>query len=530
MFSLLSWLSLGGCGLFTLAPLILAIVALIDVVRTGADWYWLPIILFFPVIGPLAYFALVRGPWGGGRFATLSPAAVRRTQATRRLRELSVQLAHWRGPAILVEAGEELLALGKSAEAEQHLREALTAGADPAEVRFPLAQALEVQGRFAEAVPLLQEVCDADPDAKFGQAQLHLARSLDEAGRAEDAETTLRALLERRNFFEAKVRLARLLMRRGENEEAHRLLEEVRSEGRALPSYLRREHRAWLRMAPRLKSGDQQLPKMTPEGAVPQGYRLRLAIGAAALGMLALLALTAMFGLRGCYQFGASRDAVRLYQERLPLIEKLEGLNARYPWPHEESLEQVVLERDELERLLATRAEIADWANATTALSPFDLRNYGSAEWMESQQAYNHQLETLSTLLESHRMGPEAVDQLLSLVDWRYLGQESAMPLGIPPHFRVDWYRSKNAIESQPRFNVSPDPDTARMLERQQQQNRARIEDLERMARSDTAINDETRALFDEHKDELATLSEQSYKALAVILADPSTEPYSLYE
>src|SRR5262245_10313436 len=135
--------ALGGLGCVGLLPLVLALVAIVDIVRSGADWYWVLIVLFFPVVGSVAYFLLVRSPWSGGRFASLSPAAARRIQAQRRLREIAVQLTNWRGPALLCEAGEELLVLGKIDEAERHLREAQQAGAPIEDVNFPLAQVCE---------------------------------------------------------------------------------------------------------------------------------------------------------------------------------------------------------------------------------------------------------------------------------------------------------------------------------------------------------------------------------------------------
>src|SRR5215510_9933787 len=171
-----SFFALGGLSIIGFVPLILSIAAIVDVIRTGASWYWIPVVLFAPMLGSIAYFALTYTRLGGGRFASVSPASARRLQAQSRLRDLSVQLAHWRGPAILVEAGESLLVLGKYAEAEKHLREAQQAGASAEEVSFPLAQALEMQGRFAEAVPLLEPLVRAKPDQRFGAVQLHLAR------------------------------------------------------------------------------------------------------------------------------------------------------------------------------------------------------------------------------------------------------------------------------------------------------------------------------------------------------------------
>lgn len=83
---------LGGMGIFSVLPLLFTVAAIVDIIRTGADWFWIPIVLFFPLAGPLAYFLLVRSRFGGGRFATFSPATARRIQAQRRLQDLAVQL------------------------------------------------------------------------------------------------------------------------------------------------------------------------------------------------------------------------------------------------------------------------------------------------------------------------------------------------------------------------------------------------------------------------------------------------------
>ncbi|MFY9820149.1 MAG: tetratricopeptide repeat protein [Thermoanaerobaculia bacterium] len=254
--SLLSSLPFGGFGILT-------VLALVDAARVGADWYWFLIILAFPGLGPIAYFVVVRSPLLGARNAAMmmSPAAARRLQARRRLRVLQVQLANWRGPGPLTEAGEETLALGKPQDAEKLLREARSNGGSVEDVNFGLAQSLEMQGRWTDAVPLLEELVKVEPDSHLGEGPLHLARSLDEAGRGVEAEPVLRRVLERRTVIEAQVRLARLLLRKGEREEAQRLLAEVRNDATILPRYLKRQHRAWIRAAGRLKTGAEGLPR-----------------------------------------------------------------------------------------------------------------------------------------------------------------------------------------------------------------------------------------------------------------------------
>jgi hypothetical protein len=277
-----------GGGL-SLIPMILALVALVDCVRVGASWYWLWIILGFPVLGPLAYFVVVRSAaLGDMQSSFVSPYVARRLQARRRLRQLQVQLAHWRGPGLLIEAGEELLVLGRFAEAESHFREAQQNGAVVEDVNYGLTWSLVMQGRWAEAVPLLEALISVEPDSHLGEGPMLLARCLDECGGGEGAEAALRKVLEKRTVIEAQVRLARILYQRGQKEEADKLVAEILLDARILPRYLKRRHRAWLRAARGL-SAHSRLPRPRIEGSFAPGEQLRLILIAAAGVVLALL-------------------------------------------------------------------------------------------------------------------------------------------------------------------------------------------------------------------------------------------------
>ncbi|HWM90514.1 MAG TPA: tetratricopeptide repeat protein [Thermoanaerobaculia bacterium] len=278
-------------GIFSVLPLVISVVAVVDAFRVGAPCYWIWIIFAFPIVGVAAYFFVVRR---GSVRIPISMDAARRVQARRRLRELQIQLNHWRGPAILAEAGEQQLVLGRHQEAEKHFREAGENGADVEDVNFGLAQALQMQRRFAEAVPLLEELVKRKPDACMGRAQLQLGRSLDESGEKERAEEVLRDLLQRRPIIEAQVRLARLLLARGEKEEARRLLAEVKSDAAGLPRYLRRQHRSWIWTARALRSGDSRLPRPYVEGGPRPGHRLRMGLTAA--GAAAVIVLVVLYG------------------------------------------------------------------------------------------------------------------------------------------------------------------------------------------------------------------------------------------
>lgn len=308
--------SLFGMGLISYLPWIVALVAIVDVVRNGAPWYWIWIIMAFPILGAVAYFVVVRSGWLGDRRMTMSPIAARRLQARRRLRELNVQLSHWRGPAVLAEAGEELLVLGKYKEAEKHFLEAREQGAGIEDVNFGLAQTYQMQGRFAEAVPLLDELVKEKRDAYLGRGLLQLGRSLDESGQKDRAEQVLREVLERRPIIEAQVRLARVLLAKGEKDEAERLLQEVKTDAANLPRYLRREHRAWIWTARSLRSGGARLPRPYVEGGERPGRRLRLALAAAA----AVIVVIALMYFYSSWQAEMQRRAYEADEQEAPSL------------------------------------------------------------------------------------------------------------------------------------------------------------------------------------------------------------------
>ncbi len=307
-------LGFASMGLFGYLPWILNLVAIVDVVRVGASWYWIWIILMFPGLGAIAYFVVVRSGWLGDRGRALSPASARRLQSRRRIRQLDVQLNHWRGPAVLAEKGDELLILAKYDDALRHFLEAKENGGAIEDVNFGLAQAYQVLGRFADAVPPLDELVEATPDAYLGRALLQLGRSLDESGEKERAEKVLRQVLARRTSIEAQVRLARLLFARGQNDEGARLLAEVKSDAALLPRYLRREHGAWIRAARSLHSGTARLPRPTIEGGDKPGRQLRLAL--LAVAALILLFVVGRY-VKDQLQNAQDRQELEMHQEEL---------------------------------------------------------------------------------------------------------------------------------------------------------------------------------------------------------------------
>ncbi len=496
MGSILSLLSM-SFGCFGFLPLLFAGAALIDAFRVRADWYWFMIILAFPIVGSIVYFVVVRSPLLSGRSAAMmSPTAARRLQARRRLRVLQVQLSHWRGPAVLAEAGEELVVLGKPQEAEAHLRESRDNGGAVEDVNLPLAQALEMQGRWAEAVPLLEELCKAEPDARLGQGPLHLGRCLDEAGRKDEAEAVLRKVLERRTVIEAQVRLARILLLQGRKEEGGRLAAEVLTDAKLLPRYLKREHGPWIRAAGRLKSGTERLPRPRFEGSQPPGYRLRIALGAAAaLVVLALFAAYAWFQVsHGLW------DHSRWVQEQAALHGRMQGLDRRYPWKGGD-LSKLDLSEPDLDRYLAIRQSLAPVPRGAAFL------------------------RVLATGLEGQRMGPRQFAALTNLVDWRFLRRPEALIFGLPEFHRSDWLIARAALDQ----GLFPGEQDTPERQRWRELTQAKVADYERQAAAAIDLSPATRNLLESRRADLERLDSAQDGNLMSAL-DPTLPGPGLYE
>lgn len=461
-----------GCfAIFGLLPLVLSIAALVDIVRTRAEWYWFLIVFFFPFIGPIVYFAVAYGPWN---VAKVSPVAARRRQARQRLAVLAVQLSHWRGPAVLAEAGEHWMALGKLDLAESHFREALAAGAEARQVHLPLAEILMVRGRrYREAADLLRPLYEQEPDFRFGAARLALARCLDELGEAAEAERVLRELLVKRSPPEARVRLARLALRRGDTREAQELVAAVLAEGAYLLPEAKRQARVWLRAAKKLRSPDQPLPPPTLETS-STSRSLWVVGGSLVAAVLALpwvfpwlLASFMANPLMAAYERQASlRNELAALEGTLPAID----FDTADPDP---ATTTYLALREELDPELALVA--------ATRLRSGQIEGLGwgllSAQ-RRALDAENTLLEKLIPTLRRHQVRPSQALELIGRLEWACLQRESAFVTVLPTHFRTDWLLAEQRLEQ---LEAGDFPER----ERQVAETQAKIADLRAMAPAD---------------------------------------------
>lgn len=245
--------------LMQVVPIAMAIAAIAHIVRNGSGWWWIPMVLFFPLLGPMAYFLSV-GALGGGKGNGPWREYSQRRAAKARIVEAQARLQHAPLPAVAAELAEDLASLGRHAEAEGHFRTALAKLPDRLDIAHGLALTLMAQGRSAEALPLLDSVCAREPRFRYGDAMLRLAQCLGESGEDVRLETVLRELGKQSNGAEGRVRLAALLARTGRLDEARQLATVLLGDAPAWPRYLRHQNRRWVRLARQLAAG--QVPAM----------------------------------------------------------------------------------------------------------------------------------------------------------------------------------------------------------------------------------------------------------------------------
>jgi hypothetical protein len=347
----LSWLGLGlgSYACFGVLPTVLTIFACIDIYRRREPWWWFPIVFFFPWFGTIAYFVLTRAPW---RLATdITVSRDRRRRADARLRALDTQLGHWRGPAVLAEAGEELLVLGRHAEARERFVEARKAGAGVDDVNLGLAETLVALQAHAEAIPVLEELLLAQPDAGLGRARILLARCLEALGRNGDAEASWRLVLERRNDPEAQARLARLLLLRGESNEASRLAHEVIADAKLVGAGLRRRRRPWVDLSRQVVKGRAaKVPGQARRGAMRR-WAWIVAVGALLI-LLGLVAIAMLVLLPIYRELVSAAQQAKIEDSTLT---RVAALDVMYPWTRGTDPTLVALEPADVDAWLQAR-------------------------------------------------------------------------------------------------------------------------------------------------------------------------------
>lgn len=209
---------------------LLQLLVAVHVVRTGRPYYWLFIILAFPLVGCVVYLAAELLP--ELRYSRTGEQVVANVQKAidpdRELRRLREELDTADTPRNRKALAEEHVRRGELAEAIRLYRSALTGihRDDPA-ILMGLARAQFASGDAPGCVATLDRLQAANPRFKSADGHLLYARALEAAGRITEALDTYHAVAGYFPGGEAKCRYALLLKRQGHVPEAETLFRDV---------------------------------------------------------------------------------------------------------------------------------------------------------------------------------------------------------------------------------------------------------------------------------------------------------------
>jgi hypothetical protein len=241
--------------LYLILPIVVQVLLIIHVIRSGRNQLWIWVLLFLPLAGGIAYLAveilpaLVRS-----RTAQRTANSVRQAMdPERNLRRYESEVQVAGDVASRQRYAAELLRHARFDEAIEQYRQALSGlyEHDP-NLMLGLAQAQFAKGDAAGARATLDELIQRNPDFRSPEGHLLYARALEAEGNTAKALEEYAVLAPSYPGAEAAVRYAQLLERQGRRAEAQNVARELIERSRIAPSHYRRAQRQWLDAAARL--------------------------------------------------------------------------------------------------------------------------------------------------------------------------------------------------------------------------------------------------------------------------------------
>jgi hypothetical protein len=224
------------------------------VIKTGRSMIWILAIAFLPLAGPLAYVVVEILPEVfGGRTARRARSGVgRMLDPDRDLRRAAAEVEVSGNVDARRRLADELCERGQFEKAAEVYQGGLKGifEHDPA-LLLGLAQAQFGMRAFDAARATLERLRQHNPEFNSSQAGLLYARALEELGALEDAERAYAEVAPGYPGAEARLRYALLLKRRGNADEARRILKDLLDGAKLGPAHYRRAQAQWLDTARR---------------------------------------------------------------------------------------------------------------------------------------------------------------------------------------------------------------------------------------------------------------------------------------
>ncbi len=234
---------------YGLLLLLLDVALIVHAVKSGRNTIWIMVILMLPGIGAVTYAVVEILPeyMGSPKVRRAQSSFAKKLNPTARFNALKDQLTVVDTIANRSALAEEALNIGRYDEAlnQYHAIVAMPMGDEPG-FFLGLAKAEVGSGDFAGAIVALEEIKRRWPDYNSADGHLLYARSLEGAGRRDEALANYADVATYYPGVEPKVRQAQLLASVGRQAEAKTLAAEVIAGLARAPKHVRDNQREWL--------------------------------------------------------------------------------------------------------------------------------------------------------------------------------------------------------------------------------------------------------------------------------------------
>ncbi len=238
--------------------IIVQLALVVHIIKTGRNTTWVFIVLFFPVIGTLAYFIIELLP---ELTHTRTARTAQHKLATavdpdKALREASERYAVARtAQSALDLAGEHLLRANFGDAKDIYQRALSGVHDDDPDLLMGLAQAHFGLGDYAGVISCLDSLKEKNPAKTSQDGHLLYARALEELGRVEDAMHEYESLVGYYAGPEPSCRLGALLKAQGRQAEALALFEAVIARSKIAGKHYNTIYKDWIAQARRETQG-----------------------------------------------------------------------------------------------------------------------------------------------------------------------------------------------------------------------------------------------------------------------------------